>query len=557
MSATAPEMAAVPMTDLVGSTAMADRVGPVAAEELRTEHFGLLRGALERTGGREVKNLGDGLMVVFSSASESLACAVAMQQAVEARNRRAEEQPARRPRSVPSRHAAADPLAAVARPRDSNSRAERTLKRAMSSTRASRAAIALFTALLAFAAPAAATTVGGFSTSADGAFVLSAGRLMLPTFSTDNMGEAGPYPPVTTTDIGVRSFGPDDRHWRYVTLDQSAAGAGVPAIAARGATSAAAWIGASGLESALLGARAAHTSAMHAAGGKVGDFDVAVGAGGTRAVAWSDDTGTHIQVVSGAGVPPQPVPVSPASAQTVTVTADDSGGWWVVMVAGGRLTTIDVSAAGGAGPPVDLASSAASAGAPGHLLGDRSWLALADGHGGLWVGLPHALLHVTGTTRSRALATGGFLALADGDRASALAQDAGRGDIVVRTIGARLGRAIRLRHAGFVIDIAFDAPRRAIELLAGEPHGVVRLSEISTAGHVRRSQTLAYCRNRQSGQVEASGGLIAVSCAGRNFDAENVQTGGDEQHGRNNLYLLLRAGRKLRGNSYFEGSYAY
>ena len=80
------------MTDLVGSTAIADRVGPEAAEELRTAHFGLLRGALERTGGREVKNLGDGLMVVFSSASQALACAAQMQQAVEARNRRSEEQ---------------------------------------------------------------------------------------------------------------------------------------------------------------------------------------------------------------------------------------------------------------------------------------------------------------------------------------------------------------------------------------------------------------------------------------------------------------------------------
>jgi adenylate cyclase len=83
-------MVAVLMTDLVGSTAMADRVGPEAAEELRTEHFGLLRGTLERTAGREVKNLGDGLMVVFSSASQALSCAAQMQQAVEARNRRAE-----------------------------------------------------------------------------------------------------------------------------------------------------------------------------------------------------------------------------------------------------------------------------------------------------------------------------------------------------------------------------------------------------------------------------------------------------------------------------------
>ena len=84
-------MVAVLMTDLVGSTAMADRLGPSAAEELRLEHFALLRGALERTGGREVKNLGDGLMVVFDGAAQSLACAAQMQQAVEARNRRAEE----------------------------------------------------------------------------------------------------------------------------------------------------------------------------------------------------------------------------------------------------------------------------------------------------------------------------------------------------------------------------------------------------------------------------------------------------------------------------------
>src|ERR1039457_1647791 len=80
------------MTDLVGSTAIADRLGPAAAEDLRREHFELLRRALQLTGGRELKNLGDGLVVVFQSASQALACAVEMQQAVEARNRRAEEQ---------------------------------------------------------------------------------------------------------------------------------------------------------------------------------------------------------------------------------------------------------------------------------------------------------------------------------------------------------------------------------------------------------------------------------------------------------------------------------
>jgi predicted ATPase/class 3 adenylate cyclase len=92
MSSAATEMVAVLMTDLVGSTATADRLGPHAAEELRIEHFGLLREALDRSGGREIKNLGDGLVVVFQSASQALAGAVQMQQAVEARNRRAEEQ---------------------------------------------------------------------------------------------------------------------------------------------------------------------------------------------------------------------------------------------------------------------------------------------------------------------------------------------------------------------------------------------------------------------------------------------------------------------------------
>ncbi len=92
MSPPVVETVTMLITDLVGSTAIADRIGPVAAEQLRTEHFGLLRGALERTGGREVKNLGDGLMTAFDSAAQSLSCAVAMQQAVEARNRRAEEQ---------------------------------------------------------------------------------------------------------------------------------------------------------------------------------------------------------------------------------------------------------------------------------------------------------------------------------------------------------------------------------------------------------------------------------------------------------------------------------
>ena len=75
-------------TDMVGSTALSTTPVPDTAEELRQTHFGLLRAALSAAGGTEVKNLGDGLMVTFSSLSRALACAVAMQQAVERHNRR-------------------------------------------------------------------------------------------------------------------------------------------------------------------------------------------------------------------------------------------------------------------------------------------------------------------------------------------------------------------------------------------------------------------------------------------------------------------------------------
>ena len=78
-------------TDLVDSTAIAARLGPQGAEALRQSHFGALRTALAASTGTEVKNLGDGLMAVYSSASRALAGAVAMQQAIEHLNRSADE----------------------------------------------------------------------------------------------------------------------------------------------------------------------------------------------------------------------------------------------------------------------------------------------------------------------------------------------------------------------------------------------------------------------------------------------------------------------------------
>jgi class 3 adenylate cyclase len=85
------ELATILLTDLVGSTRLATSVGPVRADELREEHFELLRDAIAGSGGKEVKNTGDGLMVAFSSASAAINCAVAMQQLFERRYREAEQ----------------------------------------------------------------------------------------------------------------------------------------------------------------------------------------------------------------------------------------------------------------------------------------------------------------------------------------------------------------------------------------------------------------------------------------------------------------------------------
>jgi class 3 adenylate cyclase/tetratricopeptide (TPR) repeat protein len=81
------EHVAVLFTDMVGSTALASAMAPESADELRRGHFSVLRQAIAEAGGTEVKNLGDGLMVVFGSTSAALSCAVGMQQGVERDNR--------------------------------------------------------------------------------------------------------------------------------------------------------------------------------------------------------------------------------------------------------------------------------------------------------------------------------------------------------------------------------------------------------------------------------------------------------------------------------------
>lgn len=78
-------------TDAVASTEALARLGDEQFETVQQAHLDLLRAPVAEQEGREVKSLGDGLMVAFSGAADALACAVAMQQAVDAADRRGEE----------------------------------------------------------------------------------------------------------------------------------------------------------------------------------------------------------------------------------------------------------------------------------------------------------------------------------------------------------------------------------------------------------------------------------------------------------------------------------
>jgi class 3 adenylate cyclase len=70
---------AIMFTDIVGSTEMTARLGDVAATELIRAHDSLVRRALARHDGREVKHLGDGIMAAFDSVVAAIDCARAIQ----------------------------------------------------------------------------------------------------------------------------------------------------------------------------------------------------------------------------------------------------------------------------------------------------------------------------------------------------------------------------------------------------------------------------------------------------------------------------------------------
>jgi class 3 adenylate cyclase len=55
MAAETVELGTIYLVDLVGSTQMATSVGPVRWDEMREQFFGLLREAIDASGGREFK----------------------------------------------------------------------------------------------------------------------------------------------------------------------------------------------------------------------------------------------------------------------------------------------------------------------------------------------------------------------------------------------------------------------------------------------------------------------------------------------------------------------
>jgi class 3 adenylate cyclase len=74
------------LSDIEGSTALAQRLGDKAYHALLGEHNRILREQVAAHDGHEVKSMGDGFMVAFASVARALSCAVDIQRAFAARN---------------------------------------------------------------------------------------------------------------------------------------------------------------------------------------------------------------------------------------------------------------------------------------------------------------------------------------------------------------------------------------------------------------------------------------------------------------------------------------
>jgi class 3 adenylate cyclase len=70
-------------TDMESSTALTQRLGDDAAQELVRQHNNVVREALKAHDGTEIKHTGDGIMASFPSARGALGCAMAIQRGLD------------------------------------------------------------------------------------------------------------------------------------------------------------------------------------------------------------------------------------------------------------------------------------------------------------------------------------------------------------------------------------------------------------------------------------------------------------------------------------------
>jgi class 3 adenylate cyclase len=82
---------AILFTDIVGSTELTHRLGDVAAMAILEAHNEIVRRALLRHAGREVKHTGDGIMASFVEAAAAVRCAIDIQHELSTRRREADD----------------------------------------------------------------------------------------------------------------------------------------------------------------------------------------------------------------------------------------------------------------------------------------------------------------------------------------------------------------------------------------------------------------------------------------------------------------------------------
>jgi serine/threonine protein kinase len=82
-------------SDIEASTTMTERLGDQKAQEVLRSHNSIIRSQVATHGGFEVKSLGDGFMLAFSSARRAVQCAIAIQRSLASYNEGHQGQPLR------------------------------------------------------------------------------------------------------------------------------------------------------------------------------------------------------------------------------------------------------------------------------------------------------------------------------------------------------------------------------------------------------------------------------------------------------------------------------